>query len=297
MIVAIALVPQAAATFPQGGAIGMVPPAGMVESDDFTGFRNADGDSILIAELPPEAYAELAKRIASTPPGTALPNGVTLDGPGADVTLADGTPAKLYRGHQQVAGARHAKWLLLAGGKSATALVTIQIADARAKATTPGVEAALKTVRLKAAADIGTAITALPFTIGDRAGFRPVRTLMGAALILTEGERDTDPDGAQPLVIVASSLDMRIPPDRADYARKLFEGQREFTRIAVKETKSDGDDVLVSGTAVDRARVIALRQHMRFDDSGKYVRTVCTWPVADDYAARCDKVAASVTLK
>ncbi|HTG37781.1 hypothetical protein [Sphingomonas sp.] len=289
-----ALLIQAAALFPQGGAIGLTPPADMREASDFTGFANAAGDSIVIAELPREAWPQLVERLSATPPGRPLPNGVILDGPGDLIKLPNGERAVRWRGHQQVGGTRHAKWIVLAESAETTAVVTAQVEASRAADRAPAIEAALATLRFQRPADLESAIAALPFVIGDRAGFRAVRTLMGSGLILTEGPRDTDPDGAQPLVVIASSLDKRAPPDRAGFARKLFEGQPNFTRLTVGDVTTGGDRVTITGTAVDRARYVTLRQHLRFVGDGGYLRTMCIWPVADDLTQRCDRLAASV---
>lgn len=294
LILALAL---QAAVFPQGGAIGLVPPAEMRAAEAFTGFAASEGDSIVIAELPPEAYLELVARLDATPAGQPLPNGITLSGPGEAVTLAGGNPAKRWRGEQTVAGVRYAKWLMIAGSAGATAVVTAQVPADRAVTAAPAIEAALATLRFQPPPALDAAIAALPFAIGDSAGFRPVRTLMGSALILTEGPRDTDPDGAQPLVVVAASVDARPIPDAEASARQMFAAQDNFTRIELKSLERSGDDVIAAGTAVDRARVVALRQHLRVRPQGGYLRIVCVWPVADDLAARCDRLAASVRAK
>lgn len=294
MIAALFLALQA--VFPQGGAIGLTPPPGMTESASFTGFESAAGDSILIAELPREAYAELTRRITATPVGQPLPNGVTIDAPGVPVTLADGVKAIRWRGHQTVAGTRFAKWLMLAEGPGATAIVTAQAPEARASAAEAGFEAALASLRFQPPASLDGAIAALPFAVGDMAGFRAVRTLMGSALMLTEGPRDIDPDGAQPLVVVAASIDARPILDPEASARQMF-GAQDFTRLEAKSLEQRGDDTIVDGTGVDRARYVRLRQHLRIKPGGGYVRTVCIWPVADDLAARCDRLAASIRAK
>ncbi|UZK69431.1 hypothetical protein OKW76_15700 [Sphingomonas sp. S1-29] len=296
---ATAVVQASPAVYPQQGAIGLAPPPGMAEAAGYTGFEDiATQRSIVLAELPPAAFDEMVRRL-DTAPGGRLPNGVTLTGKGEAITVADGTPARLYRGAQTVGGIAYTKWLLLAGGKTATALVTAQAPAATASAAAPGFEAALRSVRLRGAAELETSIAALPFTVGNRAGFRPVRTLMGSGLLLTEGPLDVDTDGAQPLVVVAGSLGAVPVADRADFARKAVEATPELSRLTVlgAAVSSDGSLHTVAATAVDRARTITLRQHIRFLEGGGYIRIVCTSPVAEDIAGRCDRLAQSVTLR
>jgi hypothetical protein len=297
MIAAAVALLQAAAVFPQGGAIGLTPPPGMTQSASFTGFEHSGGDSIVITELPREAYAELVRRLSATPVGQPLPNGMTIDTAGTPITLADGSKAMRWRGHQMGGGTRYAKWLMLAEGPALTAVVTAQVPEPRAAGAAAGIEAALASLRFQAAAGLDAAIAALPFVVADRAGFRPVRTLMGSALMLTEGPRDTDPDGAQPLVVVAGSVDARPILDPEAWARQMFGAQDNFTRIELKSLERRGDAVIADGTGVDRARYVRLRQHLRVKPAGGYLRVVCIWPVADDLAVRCDRVAASVRPK
>lgn len=290
-------VQAAAPVFPQQGAIGMVPPTGMTESASFAGFEDkATGASITLAELPPQAFAELIERI-DTAGGGKLPGGVKLSDDGTPLTLTDGTPARLYRGEQASGGALHAKWLLVVNGATATAIVTTQVPQASAAATAPAVEAALRTVRLRGAAELEMAIAALPFAVGDRAGFRPVRTLMGSGLILTDGPLDVDTEGAQPVVIVANSLGAAPVADRAGHARTLFEATADLTRLKIDGEGASPDSTMLTGTAVDRARYIRIRQHVRYGGRGGYVRIVCIAPVADDIAARCDRLARSVAVR
>ena len=46
-----------AATFPPGSRLGLVPPPGMIASENFDGFADPDKDAaILITVLPAEAY-------------------------------------------------------------------------------------------------------------------------------------------------------------------------------------------------------------------------------------------------
>lgn len=50
-----------APVFPPGSAVGLTPPAGMRPADGFTGFQDSGaGASLLIAELPAEAYPALS---------------------------------------------------------------------------------------------------------------------------------------------------------------------------------------------------------------------------------------------
>lgn len=293
-LVAALAAPQAAdAVFAKEGAIGLVPPPAMRAAEGFAGFEDpATGASITFAELPAEAYPAIAARFDA---GGALANGVTLAGAPEPLTLA-GTPARLYRGSQAAGGGRYAKWLLVVNGAKVTALVTAQAPADVGERLRPAIEAALKSVRLRAPVDLESEIAALPFSIGDRAGFRAVRTLMGSGVVLTEGPRDVDPDTTQPVAIVVASLGPVPVLDRVATARRAFEGFGGMKGIVRAEEGAVGDDgYRIAGTAATAAgKPIALVQHMRFAAAGGYLRIVCVAPAAIDVAARCDRLAASV---
>ena len=51
------------AVFPGGSSVGLVPPAGLVASSNFSGFEDpAKGTSIVVTEMPVEAYATIAAK-------------------------------------------------------------------------------------------------------------------------------------------------------------------------------------------------------------------------------------------
>jgi hypothetical protein len=273
---------QAALVFPQDGAIGLAPPPGMSVEADAAAFADPSRAArITLAELPPAAFATLARRLdaASGP----LADGSVLDGAGEALRI-DGRAARLYRGRQGDARTL----LLLVSDDRRTAVVAARFPAERAIA----IETALRGVRLR---DPAAGIDALPFVIGDTAGYRLVRTLGREGAVLTEGPLDVDTDGAQPLAIVVAGR-AEAGADRATFARSLFAASDGLTRITIAETavSADGVDHRVTGTAVDRARYVALRQHLRFAADGRYLRTMCIHPVRDPLAERCDRLAASV---
>lgn len=294
-LIAALVQPQAAQPiYAKGGAIGLVPPPGMREASSFSGFESAStGASITLAELPAEAYGPIILKLDA---GEELPNGLSFPGKGEPVELADGTKAVLLHGTQEVAGIKFAKWLLIAGGEAVTALVTAQVPEGAAEAQRATIEATLKSVVLRAPAKKEDALAALPFAIGEQAGFRVIRTLMGSGVILTEGPRDVDPDTTQPMVIVVSALRPIAPAQRAAAARQSFEAFGGMKDITVADESGDGDrNFRTAGTATtDKGKPITLIQHMRYTAGGGYLRTVCVAPKPMDIAERCDTLAGSV---
>ena len=188
----------AGAVFPPGAAVGLVPPPGMRPASRFAGFQD-DGAraSILVAELPAEAFATVSKLDDAA---LQQRQGITV-ARRRDVQVS-GARAVLLSGTQVRDGARYRKWLLVAGTPALTALVTMQVPEAAGLAYPDRVaEAALASVAFRPLPSLRARLDALPFTLGDLAGFRVSRTMLGSGLILTEGPLDLVRDAEQPVLV------------------------------------------------------------------------------------------------
>lgn len=289
--------------FPGASTIGLVPPPAMAASGRFAGFESDRGASILFSELPAYAYAGVLAKF--TPDGLKS-SGFIASAPPVDWSVPGGQQAKLMRGTQVTQGTTYNKWILLAGGPAATAVVTVQVPDSASDALPADVvEEALRTVAFRAPLGIDAQVGALPFRVGDQAGFRPVRVIAGATLLLTEGPSDTVSDPRQPLVVVASSFSgnpaLATDEQRRQFAQRAFAAIAGLTDIRV-ESETLGrsgrvDWVRIAGTATDSksGAVMYVSQTMRFEAAG-YTRTVATVRASEKakLAARFQRLADSV---
>src|SRR5215468_9332917 len=103
-------VPASAAdpVFPLGSRMGFVPPPGFVASKRFPGFEHPDSrSSIVIATLPPQAYADLEASITTE---ALKKQGLTED-KRETLALANGK-ALLVMGNEQDKGLKFRKWML-----------------------------------------------------------------------------------------------------------------------------------------------------------------------------------------
>ena len=98
------------AQFPFGSHIGLVPPPGMVRSDNFPGFEDRERQAaILISQLPGPAYEQFLKAM----------NSGAIEIPGvsnakARIMLIDGGGAgHLVVGDQEAEGIKFRKWLMI----------------------------------------------------------------------------------------------------------------------------------------------------------------------------------------
>ncbi|WP_422345624.1 hypothetical protein [Parasphingorhabdus sp.] len=286
--------------FPGGGAVGLEPPGAMTVADSFSGFRDsAEGASILIAEFPPEAYAEIAPRFTAE----TLAARMSMKGPVEKLTLAGDIEALLATGVQTQQGVDYRKWVMIARGDDVTGMITVQIPESSGSYSDEQIRATLNSVRFQPRGSLEDEISRLPFTMTERAGFRAVRTLAGSGLILTDGPKDVVKDASQPLVIIASSLGANPGVGALTQDQRKELALNAMKALPVKDVQvgsidaEEDGDVLIAGTGTDQeGREMSLRQIMRFGPSG-HVRTVCMFTAEQDIAARCDRVGQSVALK
>lgn len=307
-LAALVAVPASAQSpkFVPGTGVGLVPPKGMVPAQSFSGFEDrASGASILVAEFPAEAYAQILPTI--TPEGLAG-SGLQQASPAVDWKIAGGQGGRLIRGRQTAHGTIFRKWVMLAKGPSTTVMLSVQVPDQKSGTITDAaVDAALKTVTLKAPPTMEQQVEALPFKIDDFAGFRVVRVLAGSGLLLTEGPRDTIPDASQPVVIVANAIGGIAANDKAEreaVAQQAFAtiaGVSDVSIVSQKIEEKDGvtwSRIEGRGTYRGSAEAVATLQIMRFGKEG-YIRIVAIARTlgAEAILARVDGLAASVAPK
>lgn len=291
---------RAEPVYPANGVVGIEPPKGMTEAPNFAGFTGDDGASIVIVEMPPEAFDEVATKFSAD----GLASQMEVEGAVRELTLNGDVKALLARGEQSAHGIRFRKWVLLARHAATTALVTVQIPDTDTHYSDADIVSALQSLRIRSGTAIEAQIDALPFTIGNRAGFRPVRTLAGSALIMTEGPANSYENGSQPIVIIAASMgdDRRFSDmsgdERGRLAHRMVE-QLGFAQPAMERVAdSEEGEVILAGAAVDpkRDHRVLLRQILRIAGTG-YVRVVCVAKPEQPITARCDQIARSIVLK
>lgn len=213
--------------FPRGAGVGLEPPAGMSVSTTFLGFQKGKA-SILLTELPAAAFAQIDPQRAQF--------AERIGAKAAEDFSASGAKGFIVRGTQALGGQSYRKWAVVLGSPATTTMVTVQVPADETDISDAAIEAALRTITLRAPRSKDEQVAALPFKVGDLAGFRIVRTFMGAGLILTEGPKDEDPTVEQPSVIVTTSLDRPAPAkDRAAFAQAYL---RSIKAIRVTDVEA-----------------------------------------------------------
>jgi hypothetical protein len=225
------------AVFPPASHIGLVVPATMKPSQTFRGFEDrAASASILILELPTQAYAGVEKQLSTE----ALKKDGVVEEKRETVTL-NGAKGLLVAGTQEADNKKYHKWLLLASWPEGASLVAFQVPDeSKSKYPEASVRAALLSVTLRPVVPVDEQLGLVPIRFDELSGMRPFRVLGNTSVFLTEGATDPKEPAAQPLLIVSVGPGgPEQASDRANFARQLFSGLNDF-----KDVRIVGTDVL-----------------------------------------------------
>lgn len=259
--------------FPRGSSIGLVPLAGMVESQSFAGFEDRSHNaSLLVVEMPPAAYEQLDADFSAA---ALASQGITLDV--REPFPLPGFKAMFYERTQTAGAVRLRKWVLLAGNDTLTALLTLQVPESEAGAYPEAdVKAAFATLAVRSLAD---QVSALPFVLTNLAGFRPVRALGGTALILTDGPKDVVENAEQPLFVVSVGAGSPRDDERRQFAIRALStvpGVKDMRLERAEPQRVSGQpgfEVMATGADVRTGAPIKVVQWLRFGPNA-YIRMV-----------------------
>lgn len=264
--------------FAKDGSVGMVPPAGMTQSEAMQGFEDRPARaSILIAEMPPQAYPEV--RTSFSDPAALATKGVTIE-KRRDVELAGGVKGMLMTGYQTVGASAIRKWILLAAGESTTALVTAQLPDeATARYPDAAIEAALLSVVFRPPPTTQEQLAKLPFRVSELEGYRVVKVLGGSAAVLTKGPKDMVEGAEQPYFVAAYGMGDVRDDDRPSFARRAIAsvpGVRELRLERGGPLRIGGQpgfEIIAKGEDARSGKPVKVAQWISFGRAG-YVRMI-----------------------
>ncbi|MGI9415680.1 MAG: hypothetical protein ACR2PM_18535 [Hyphomicrobiales bacterium] len=215
--------------FIPGKTIGLVPPSDFVLSTKFSGFEHtASGSSLLVVELPPEAYAQISVQMTDQ---ALASKGITITS--RKPVKVGGADGIMMAGTQQAAGRSVSKWIVILGTKEATVMVTAQDLSG-STLSEASMKAVVESIAFRASPGLDAQVQELPFALGDLSGFRIVRAFAGSGLSLTKGPKDIVKDASQPLIIIVSPLSQPYPTDvpPSEIAEKLI---RSIATVTVSE--------------------------------------------------------------
>src|SRR6201992_3952062 len=173
--------------FPRGSRVGLTPLVGLVPSKTFAGFETEDhGVKVLVAELPPEAYNEVAKAFKNDAPGTAAVH------PAAVETATAGTA--YYTTESAVNGGVSVhRYSMIVQGPAFSGYIAVEVPESASKIyTDDAVRQMFASTVLRKKVPVQETLGQLPFKVSDVADFKNVHLLpVGAAVMLSDGEAST----------------------------------------------------------------------------------------------------------
>jgi hypothetical protein len=217
----------AAPIFPLGSRIGIVPPPGMVKSNNLPGFVDPKANAgIIISVFPIGAYEAMEKTLTAD---ALKARGITLEK--RDTMQLSIGKGDLVIGTQMGPDKTpYRKWLLLVPSGDFTVAITVQ-APVSAKAYSDSViRAALATVTARANVPKSEYLGLLPFKVGDLSGFQISNVIPGRALLLVDAPaypHMVATDGLPEYEFDGRSIIAAVPGGPSDTDRRF-----DFARLA-----------------------------------------------------------------
>lgn len=274
-------------------------PDGFEAASLFSGFTHeGHGISVVVVELPAEAYASIATGLT---PQALASKGVLKAAP---AKLERNGPHVYMRGEQASAAGEFAKFFVLFREGDVTALVTANVPKAtleRRLVADTMIERMLASARVAAMPAPAREL----FRLGYLGPFKPAGSFLGAARTYTlDGAAvPTPPSSGKPLLVVAPSLDRRTVEKPDVLAERLLAGLdvtdlRVLGRNAVTYGGLSG--VEIEARALDRTTgaELMLYQVLLIPRDGGYFRILGQAPLAgrDRYLPEMRRIAESFTL-
>jgi len=260
-----------------GTSLSLRPPANFVLSEQFSGFVNEDNfSSIVLTELPLEAYSELAEAFSSTPEEITklfANRGIDLAVETVSSVTVAGNQVPFVSGIQTLAGTQVQKYLVLLGGES-TILLTFNIIDPDALSEQAVVET-IQSAEVSSAPSVDQKVAELPFTFTVAEPFEVFDVLLGSSVVLT-AEGESDFAGEAPLVIIATSLNPVRTHNIAEYSAYLLNNTDGFEAAVITE-QSPADFAGENGYFVSaNSQEGVVLQYLSIQPDDSYIRMVVT---------------------
>jgi hypothetical protein len=264
--------------FPIGSRLGLVPPPGMMPSDQFFGYEDrANNVAIILVPLPPDAYPELDR---TTTADALKKQGFAMESR-EPVTLAGGK-AFLVIGRQEIEKVWIRKLILIANLETVTVLVTVQIPEAvKGRYPDAVIRTAVQTLTVRPSVPVEEQLALLPFKVGDLAGFKVAGVIPGRAIML--GDAAEEKPGAQPALgpAVEPHIFVSIAPggpaqtaDRNHFAREVFatvpnlKGARITGSESLRISSQQGHQIMASAQEPGSGAELTIVQWLRFGGGG-----------------------------
>ncbi|OAF00770.1 hypothetical protein AYJ54_30880 [Bradyrhizobium centrolobii] len=259
---------SADAVFPPGLRLGMVPLIGLNKAKTFPGFENEDGSvKVLVTELPPAAYGEVASAFNANPAGTG---GVKQDKIETPAGLAYFTTESGKAGDTPVK-----RYSMIVPGAGFSGYVAVQIPENATKIyTDEAVRQMFASTVTRREVSVDEQIALMPFKITDLAAFKNVRTLApGVSIILADGDEASGFEPKPYMILGLIGATPQQADDRARFAQEAalqIPGVRE-SRVTMSEpiriNGQQGFETRIDGVSGKDKTPVTVVQWIRFGGS------------------------------
>jgi hypothetical protein len=252
--------------FPPGAKVGMVPLVGLAPAKSFIGFETEDkGVKVVVADLPAEAYGEVANAFKTNPGGTGNIKPQSIE-----------TTAGL--GYYTVEDARDAqsgnvrRYSMIVPGIAFSGYVAVQVPENASKIyTDDAIRQMFATAIVRKEVPIDEQLGMLPFRVRELSDFKNVRTLApGAAVVVADGDETTGFETAPFMIIGIIGTMPATPDDRGRFAQQIAQtipGMRD-ARITMSEpVRIDGQagyETRIDATSGKDNTPVTIVQWLRF---------------------------------
>lgn len=257
--------PAADPVFPPGARVGMVPLVGLSRAKSFIGFETEDqGVKVVVADLPAEAYNEVANAFKGNPGGAG---GIKPE------TIETGAGLGYYTVETAKDGATNVRrYSMIVPGIAFSGYVAVQVPENAWKVySDDAVRQMFASAVVRKEVPSDEQLGLLPFKIGELSEFRNVRTLApGAAVILADGDETTGFEPAPFMIIGIIGQTAASPEDRGRFAQQIattIPGVRDGRITMSEPVRIDGQpgyETRIEATSGKDNTPVTIVQWLRF---------------------------------
>jgi hypothetical protein len=270
--------------YPPGLRIGIVPIQGLVVAKGFPGFETEDHSvKVLIAELPPAAWAEVQNAFRTN----SFPGG-------ANAVKPESLPTAAGEGFYTAETAKDGtetvrRFSMIISGGAFSGYVAAQVPESATKTfSDDAVRQMFASTVVRKDVPVDEQLALMPFNITELGSFKNVRTLApGAAILLADGDDETGVESSPYMVISTISSGPAQPEDRGRFAQQAagqIPGLRDG-RITMSEpiriAGSPGYETRVEAVSGKANTPVTVVQWLRFGSGSNALRIIASTPRED----------------
>jgi len=189
---------------------------GLSRAKGFVGFETEDQSvKVLVAELPADAYGEVATAFKANPAGTG---GIKPESIETAAGLAYYTAENAKDGANNVR-----RYSMILPGGTFSGYVAVQVPENASKIyTDEAIRQMFATAAIRKEVPVEEQLGLMPFKISELSDFKNVRTLaVGAAIILADGDEATGFEAAPFMILGVIGSSPAQPEDRGRFAQQV----------------------------------------------------------------------------